>query len=723
MTFVNELDYMSLKDINIKQSYDSDKDKPLHDFYIPVLSVATSYKRITGSFSSGILAKAALGIAGLVKNGGKMQLLAGVEISERDFDAMKEAVSSPEKFINDLMEKEIGDIEVFLYNNFVEALAWMLANDLLEIKIGVVPPGNLSHMKVGIIEDADGNCLSFSGSNNETPSGWEHNIEEFKVFRGWKEEERPYFDSDAAKFSDLWEGRGKRIKVFDLPKAITEKIIRAVHKRGIPKLLTESVPKTPYLDSLSYIHRERYLKLYEHQKSALSAWINNGGKGILEMATGTGKTLTALAGISKYIEEGKIKVCIIAAPQTHLISQWLKEFKKAQEYGQEEFKGLQLVKESNIFEVPGQLTNWKKTLANVFSDIRMNLNNGPIVIVTSHKTLSSPDFLKLFSEINFEILLVADETHGLGSTEQRKGLHDSFTFRLGLSATPICQYDEEGTGLISDFFGGTVYEFPISRAITEINPATGQTFLTPYLYNPVFCRLTEDEMEEYLKLSKQIGRYYRPNEVEQSASFQQLVLKRANIKKNAIEKIDKLEEIIRSIEKDKRSHMFVYCHQTDQLILAEDRLKKLGMIPQRFTGDEDTKPDPNFSGMSQREHILNLFKEGKFNVLVAMKILDEGVDVPSAHTAILLANSTSRREFIQRRGRVLRRFPGKEIANIYDMIVLPPKTESGNVAYDEKERKVVIREFERYYEFADIAKNASDCRSKIISVKRELGIL
>lgn len=719
---------MPLRDVKIKQFYDSDRDNPLHDFYIPVLSVATSYKRITGSFSSGILAKAARGIAGLISNGGKMQLLAGVEVNERDFNAMKEAIDTPDKFINDLIEKEVGDIAVFLHDDYVEALSWMLANGLLEIRIGVVPPGNLSHMKVGIIQDAEGNQLSFSGSNNETPSGWEHNIEEFKVFRGWVEGEAAYFEGDVNKFSELWEGRGQRIKVFNLPSAIQEGIIKSVKRGGMPRLLRigqDFKKDNEKLREIEFVPKKlEEIKLHEHQKLAVANWIKNGHKGILEMATGTGKTITALACIDSVNRKLAKRCWIIAAPSSHLVEQWEENISEVGKRGEnssfETFKGL--IDDRNIVIAGGSMNNkWRKDLANKILDIK----NGQIkdlYICVTHVTLSGADFISLISDIGFPVGVIIDEVHGIGSDKRQEALIDNYTYRLGLSATPTRWMDEEGTEFISQYFNGVVYQFTIADALKTINPITGKSYLTPYVYRPRFVYLTDNETEQYEQFSDQISKLsvIKDRNYDMEQGRQRLIEKRANIIKSAVNKLPELKKILEDIKKEfgEVKKILVYCNSDGkQLGEAQEILTGLNIASQQFTGEEDAKKRKDLGGISERQNIINNFISDRFQALVAMKCLDEGVDIPDARIGIILASTQNPREYIQRRGRILRTAFGKKGAYIYDLMVLPSlNIRGGSTAYWKKE-------LERFEEFAKDSDNNAECTTTIIEIEKLLGIL
>lgn len=729
---------MNLKNLKIKKCYNSDSDNPLTQFYIPVLSTAKHYKRITGSFTSGILSKAAHGIAGLVANGGKMQLIVGVQITEGDYEAMKNATVNPERYISDLILKEIGEIENFLSKDHTEALAWMLANDILEIKIGLVPPGNLSHMKVGIIKDMDGNKLSFSGSNNETPSGWEHNVEEFKVFCEWKHEEKAYFEDDEYKFNELWEGNAKRAIVVNLPDAIKEGIIKTFKSGTVPRLFKDkknftsegamqhafkvAQERMEKRASISGEKKSRDINLHRHQKDAVSSWIKNDKRGILEMATGTGKTFTAIACIDKLWRESSVPI-VIAIPYNHLISQWKKEFLKLAEDGSlEDFTEIHKVTKGNILITGSANPKWKKEFINFVLDF----NGGTLdklVILTTHDTVSSENFIAGIEKLKTAPLIIIDEVHGIGTLERKAALLGKYKYRLALSATPKRWMDDEGSKIINDYFEKTVFEFSLEKAINTINPITGKTYLTPYNYFPLFVELTDDEMVQYREITKEISKLsnFKDHSQNTESRYARLLMKRANIIKSARNKLTELKEVIQDIKKDNEDldYTLIYCNPGEQFEEVLEMLNDERIPHHKFTNKEDVKESKKYGGKSERDFILERFSEKNIKVLVAIKCLDEGVDIPPAQYGVLLASSTNPKEYIQRRGRLLRNHKGKKMANIYDMVVIPPLSDSKEDTRLDK--AIYMKELKRYREFAGIAKNSADCLLKIIAKEEELG--
>ena len=298
-------------------------------------------------------------------------------------------------------------------------------------------------------------------------------------------------------------------------------------------------------------------------------------------------------------------------------------------------------------------------------------------------------------------------------------------YRLGLSATPSRYFDDEGSKFIIDYFGGTVYSFDLKRAINEINPETGKSYLTPYEYYPLFVELSDEEYEKYELFSKKISRQYAisKNKKDKDELLQRLLEKRQKIIVDCPAKYEAFNKILDTIKKD-LNYCLVYCSDV-QINETQNILKRRLITNHRFTGDEGIKPNKKYGGKSERQFILDQFgeKNPTFQILVAMKCLDEGVDVPAARTAVILASSGNPKQYIQRRGRILRRSPGKDKAVIYDILVLPPAKKMSEFDDMELEKKILRKELARYEEFAKISLNFTEALNIIFPIKRRYGIL
>ena len=697
---------MNLKNIHFKKAYASDYDDILNDFYIPALEASVEYERLAGFFSSTSLAIAARGILGLIKNRGIAKLIVSPILSQKDLEVIIASKKTPEKFVEKTMLSELENLENEFVRDHVYALGWMIANKKLEIKIAL--PCNdkkdplsyeesqrkgIFHQKVGILKDSYGNIITFSGSINESASGWLENVEEFKVFRSWEPFEVDYVKADILKFETYWNNISQRVIVYDVPEAVKNKLIEIAPTNIDDLVLTKW-----------YKAKKRKICLFDHQQRAVDSWLKNNKNGIFEMATGTGKTFTALGCLERINKEQDRLVVVITAPYQHLVRQWQNEIKK---FG---ISFDQIIADSSN-------SSWKSVLTEFLLDITLGYKD-KLIVLTTHNTFSSLDFTKIIKQNKKElnILLIADEVHGLGATKSIRGLIDEYDFRLGLSATPKRYFDTIGTEKLYDYFGGVVFEFNLKDAINTINPATGKTYLTPYKYMPRFVSLNNEELEDYLGKTQSILSKLYSKDTEDDRALELILFKRANIVKNAFEKYQMLEKILDEIGNDIR-WTIIYCtpQQIDTVMKIINQRK---IIAHRFTMDEGTTPEKKYDGLTERDFILRQFEDGKYQVLVAMKCLDEGVDVPQARTAIIMASSGNPREYIQRIGRIIRRSPGKNVSTIFDLIVIPRFDMVGKLR--EFEWKIFVKELERYEEIAKIASNNVEALNIVYEIKNKL---
>ncbi|KXB08210.1 hypothetical protein AKJ58_00650 [candidate division MSBL1 archaeon SCGC-AAA385D11] len=707
---------MTLKEINFKKCYDSDEDNILNEFYIPALSNSIKYHRLAGFFSSSVLALAARGIAQFIENGGHMELIASARLTKEDVEAITQAYKDPEKAVEDAILRDLVNFEEEFIRDHVRALGWMVANNRLDIKIAVVrdedglPLDEVSinnrgifHQKRGILEDEEENRISFSGSDNESASAWQDHIEEFKVFRGWNEYEAEYLQADLTRFEKFWNGLARRTEVMEVPEAVERKLIEIA-----PKDIRELDLKKWTRKEVIGVRGRRKLELWPIQNEAVKKWFENGNKGIFEMATATGKTYAALGCLKKMLDKEEKLVTIIATPWTHLSEQWRDKINE-------------LGITTQILVADSSNPNWKNELTDFIFDVRNEIIEN-LVALTTHDTLHTGDFIDIINRSDAKLFLIVDEVHGVGSPKRRAGLVEEYDFRLGLSATPERWFDEEGTEKIFEFFGGTVFNFPLKEAIRMVNPAIGKTYLCSYDYKPYFVEMSEEELERYEKETRKIARayYQAKDDEEKERKFHEfLSIRRKRIIKNADGKWRAFIQILDEIED--LSNCLVFC-TPQQIDRVQNILNARDVIQHKFTQDEGTSPSEEYGGISQREFLLQKFVKGTYQVLVAMKCLDQGVDIPPAEKAIILASTGNPRQYIQRRGRVLRHSPGKEKATIYDIIVVP-NLSGADPDFLELERKIVKKEFKRYKEFAEVANNALECLERIERIERDYGLI
>lgn len=697
----------SFRELSIKPAYDSGDSGTdiLEDFYLPVLSSAKSYDRLTAYFSSTVLSLAARGVAGLISNGGKMRLIASPQFSAQDIDVLEKNPSESDRdaVVSDLFMKLVSDVEALalrIQRDHLRALAWMLKDGYLDIRV-LLPReldgrAGIFHSKVGILADSEGNRISFSGSVNETAAAWRHNVEEFKVFRSWAPGGPEFVDHDQDQFERYWNPS------LELPfetRAIPQQARQALIEIAPSSLEALELIPIPEPDD-----EENLPRLRPYQEEAVKAWSAAGMRGTLEMATGTGKTRTALECIREFQASNARSLTVITAPFQHIAVQWRELLAP---YGV-----------VSTFDSG----NWRDRFADNVHQLRMRQTDH-LVWLAVQNTAASKDFLAFVDEARSRVdaaLFVGDEAHGLGSREFRKALSDSYDARLGLSATPTRWFDEDGTTALATFFGATVFEFSLRDALTWIDPETGQTPLAPYEYEPIFVDFNESEMDEYVQLSLQISREIaKSKKDEMSEGLELLLFKRAALIKLADSKLDALEQII-DAKSDHRGTI-IYCHNLEQLRKVEEIVSARRIKFRRFTGEEGTGPRKELFGLSEREFILKNFAETDIEVLVAMKCLDEGVDVPSAKRGIILASSGNTREFIQRRGRLLRRFPGKKVANVTDLVVIPEFHNGVPADIASAGRKIVTKELVRINEFSQDAQNFEIISTKVLKKLRESG--
>lgn len=700
---------MGFKDLtDLKGGYDSGTDDDiLNDFYIPILQEAVEYKRIAGFFSSSSLSIAARGIAGLINNGGTMKMIVSPRLSPEDVLMMEKATSDPQDIISSVMLRELNDIESMLRKKRVDALGWLMAKGYLQIKVATVYNSNgklmnedeieesgLFHIKVGVLEDSNGDIVTFSGSVNETASAWVRNVEEFKVFKYWEAGQRESAQIDIDKFDQYWRGDSAKVRISDLPEAVSkELVIRApIEFEKLQEEIIHEESEEKKVSQLTFVP-------FPYQIEALNVWRKK-RRAIFEMATGTGKTKTAEVCINDFFTSEKMPaVVFVVCPQDTLAKQWLEDIKKS---------GLDW---ENYVIADSDSPNWKGKLE--YSLLSLGVERAGrkerLFVYTTFDTYCSKDFIDLVSKYKMKskYFIIGDEAHGLGSTQRAKGFLEQYDYRLGLSATPDRWFDEYGTKMVTDFFGEDRYQFTLKQALNTNNPLTGKPYLTQYEYLPRFVTLTDEELIKYNELTRSIiqklGRAKTDSIIAEKV--EQLMFLRADIHKSAVNKYKAFCEILDEIGGEIRDTIiFVSPGQIDEVLSI---LSQRHIRAHRFSSEEGTAAEKKYGGVSEREHLIQAFKEGDYQALVAMKCLDEGIDIPSAKVGIVLASSTNPREYIQRIGRIIRYSKGKDKAILYDVIV-EPSFNGVNPELEKIERKIFRKEMVRINEISDNALNRLD---------------
>lgn len=715
---------MSLRDLKLECSYETDGYNLVDEFYIPVLREAVRYDRISGFFSSTSLALAARGMEGLIKNTTEipnqtcaMRLVTCPMLSMDDVNAIQENAEKTQDILSQKLMIEIQSIEEEFQRDHVAALGWMIASGLLEIKIALVTKKNgvfytkeeiensIMHQKVGLVYDAEGNAISFSGSNNESASGWLENIEEFKVFKQWEDGQKSYFESDESKFKHFWNNTRIGARVIGLPEAVKKQLIQIGKDFDTEKLLLSRYKKGKNKTDIEIAKKP--VILYPYQEDAVDMWIDNEKQLLFEMATGTGKTMTAIGCLNYLLVNEKQLISVIACPQDTLSRQW-----------KTEIDGRQVNVDYDIIcdsTAPG----WKKKLKLELLKVNNNATNY-LFIYTTHKTCSSKDFTSILEQYASGVpkVFVGDEVHGMGSMQNRKGLLNMYKYRIGLSATPSRWFDDMGSQMIKTYFNQKSYLFSIAQALTRINPKTGKTFLVNYYYHPRFISLTEEELREYQTITQRISKLSHNKDEEIENRIEMLLFQRANIEKRAENKFGELKKILEEIKHDvSDTIIFVSPEQIDEVmrILFEHNIRG-----HKFTEAQSPTPSNKYGGISEREYIIKEFKSKKLDVLVAIKCLDEGIDIPQAKRAIVMASSTNPREYVQRIGRIIRQDEGKFAAEIYDLIIKPDLNSLYSEELSALESRIFNKELVRVQELSENALNNAQILAQIQKIQEEI---
>lgn len=651
---------MSLRTLGLKFAYETLNDDPVTDFYVPVLKQAVRYDRIAGFFSSSSLAVAARGITGLIENQGFMRIIASPHLSKEDAEILTQSGSLPAHIVANMAES-LDNFTSEAERDHLAAFGWLLQNGYLEMRLAVIVPDEknvdptaLFHQKVGIVEDVNGDVVSFSGSINESASGWLNNSEEFKVFKGWEPGQDDYCLADQKKFDTLWSGAHKTVRVVTVPLAVREKLFQLSENFDKERFIARHYVKAKRTKSV-----EAKLSLFSYQQEAHDMWVSHGNQLLFEMATGTGKTRTAISCIYTFLKHANKAVVIITTPQSTLSRQWYNEI-----------QGIGLPADNSII-ADGSNHKWRSDLKTAIKKLAAGLGNS-LFIYTTHITAASEDFrdIVLSQKKRLTYCFVGDEAHGLGAAKLRFALEPAYTYRIGLSATPKRWFDDYGTHLLEQYFGNESFCFTIADALTTLNPLTNKPFLVNYCYYPVFTHLDDAEFSEYIRLSNRIKKLsvYAKESDEYQNRLTQLLFDRARIVKRASMKMSALDQILDSMPHVANTIIFAAESQLEQVV---ERVTAKGIIAHRFTEDTGTVPEAGFGGLSERQYIIKQFREGAYQVLVAINCLNEGIDIPSAETAIIMASTGNPREYVQRIGRVIRQAPGKNRAYIYDFALEP----------------------------------------------------
>ena len=701
-----------LNDVQFKHSYSSGYDEP-KEFFTEALIESSTFDLGLGFFSSSGIRSLAYGFALFIANGGKMRVVINHFLSKED----KEAIENGQKHLIDNYESRIlSDIAKLTKTlskedeHFFQCLSYLISINRIEFVATISTKGGLGHDKYGIFTDEKNNKVAFIGSANFSHSALELNGETITVFTSSDDDKR--ICEYQTLFNKSWENDTphlihipiNEVKTYisdNFPKLSFEELLgnsmdlrtdntvnsycKPLSKRILDKIeLKEQEPRFPFPE-------ERPIQI-----DAYDAWISNGKNGVFAMATGSGKTVTALNCLRKQYKENGYYKAIIVVPTQALAIQWEKE-----------------AKAFNFQHIVSTHTDkdWKNTLSRYTTRSLLDQSKS-IIIITTYATFNRKDMQLFINRVKGieTFMYIADEAHNIGSTSSLKHLPHNILWRIGLSATPERIYDDIGSEKLYEFFNSRppeyTYRYTMKQAIEE-------NILCHYDYYPIFVELTNSEMEEYEYISTQLRKFIDPDTGKYKPEAEKLLLKRKRIIHKAENKKVAISNLLEDLKhKRKLDYTFVFVpegyepdySERDSYDIDQEDIHIIDEYAQMFK-NQGYSYHKYISGLDDAPGILKSFAEGDIQILLSMKCLDEGVDIPRAEHAIFCSSTGNPRQFVQRRGRVLRKSKGKDKAKIWDLIVMPPNVMNDSIGI---ERNMFISEVKRIVNFAALADNQID---------------
>ena len=687
----------TLRDIDLPQVVDTARHDLRTEFYDPVLSTATSYDRAVGFFSTTWFQEVATGIAGLVANEGTARWIISPVLSPADAEALHDGYAADgmeQGSLMDILRPQLAELEDRLAVDTRNTVGWLIAERYIKIRIAIPTEADaLFHDKVGIVEDGAGNRLSFHGSQNDSGRAF-RNHEAYTIDCSWRGDADCETVADhAARFERLWTGKAAGVSTISLPEAAERELLE-LRSTGVPPYRSPTsdggVPTTldddPDVSGDAAAPLRETVTLRPYQEDALDAWKDNGYRGIVEMATGLGKTITAMAAIDAYREAlADDLLVVVAVPETYLGRQWAKELA---EWGFDD----------PLMAYGSANHAWAEELSALVTNTELGITT-PGIAITSHDTFHKERFRQHIERAQVPSMLIVDEVHGAGTDTRVQGLDAAYDARLGLSATPERYMDPEGTAALTDYFEGSVFEYGLADGIPE--------YLAEYEYYPRVVELSDEEAAEYTEESQSLAAAIGSDEASES-DIQRIAQQRAEISKTATGKLAALNAVLE--EMPAQEDLLVFAHH-EQIDTVTDVLYEHDVTYHRYTQSE---------GPTERERLLESFAQADegLDALVGIHCLDEGVDVSSAQTAVLLSSTGNPRQFVQRRGRVLRQHESKDVARIYDFIVIPPRDRLEDLL--DSERRLIRTQLDRHEEFAQTAINADEARATVRELREAL---
>ena len=681
---------------DIRPLYILPKDPVTEDVLIPCFQSATHVDCMMGFFSSEILVSIAPGLATFINcSDESLRLIISPLLRTEDREAIEQGIASVEDIVSATLEDFVVT-ENAIAQHTLKCLSWLLRHERVEIKIAMMKDA-LFHPKVWLFREDD-DVIAAHGSSNMTYAGIQKNIEQISISKSWEEYTQHYTTERLCEqFREFWADENEACTIVSMPQEIKENLLKT-YNLDIPpteddfhmlyKQATDAIEESPATYDFGKSSRPPFtipseLRFengpFEHQGRAIKAWCEADHQGILEMATGSGKTIAAMICAHRLYEVEKPLLIVVAAPYIPLIQQWCDEISP---FG---LKAVNLTEAKGAKKRAIELNKLKKRIQFGITDIE--------IVIVSHRTLCNSEFKDELKKFDCKTLLIADEVHNLGSEGFITDPPDFFDYRLGLSATPIRQYDEEGTEQLFAFFGPIVFQFTLEEAIGRC--------LVEYEYYVHPVELTEGEMDEWYAFTEKIGKNaWRQEDRDADDEYlMKLLRERRALLENAENKIAVLEDVLTQREDfNKLRHTLIYTSDKapQQLTDVNALLNRLGVLFHQLTYEET-------GDREKTAQIIQSFQEGTLRVLTAKRVLDEGVNIPEIEKAFILASTTVERQWVQRRGRLLRTCnrTGKTHSEIHDFIALPPDLDN----IDTRARALIESELKRIQAFANLSKN------------------
>jgi len=689
------ISFRSLK--NIQPIYFLPNDPFSEEVLVPIFRISEKADCMMGFFSSEALSTIAPGLAAFINSSKfSFRLIISPFLRTEDREAIESGIRTPEDVAKELIEPMLITND-HLQLHTLKCLSYLIRVKRIEMKIALMKRA-LFHPKAWIFENS-GDIIAAHGSSNITLTGIKYNFEQITISKSWIDSTQGYIiEKFRNKFGRLWDNDEDGCYVISVPQAIRDKILRSYPSEHPPsedeyellyrKAIKSRDKTSPNGEPQSVIFDFRFeipswidyeSGAFDHQGKAVDAWCSADHRGVLEMATGSGKTITAMICAYKAYEKNKPLLIVVAAPYIPLINQWCDEI------GQFNVKTTNLTKAGNSAGRLRLINQVKRRLRTGISDVE--------AVVVTHNTFCSDEFYKAISSFDCFRLLVADEAHNLGRISFIGNTPNYYEFRLALSATPVRQYDEEGTEAIFDFFGPVVYRFTLKEAIGKC--------LVEYDYHVHPCHLSRTEMDQWYDLTEIIKKSaWRTEDDKPDDYLSKLYRDRRELLETIESKINMLSSLLDGFNLKDLRYTLIYGSDKapEQLEQINDLLRGRGVLFHQLTSKETANRE-------KTKNIIQSFQQGEIQILTAKRVLDEGVNIPQICQAFILASTTVERQWIQRRGRLLRTCSAieKNHSIIHDFIALPPDLKTG---IDPDARSLIRSELSRIHEFASLARNA-----------------